>query len=1747
MQFAKARLLYSILLIGMMLLVLLVFQAPALAESKTVNVGVYQNEPLIFTEDSNPQGIYISVLEEVARQQDWKLKYVKSDWNTVFRQLKRGKIDILPVVAYTEARLDQMDFSEETLLTNWGQVFTRSDLDVDSIQDLQGRKIALQPQDTHAQYFSNLLEKLNIPFSRVSIKKYKGIFEALDEGEVGAGVVNRLFAKTNAPKYTVQSTPIVFNPIQIRYAVPPGDPKNVLPALNRLIPDLKEEQDSAYNRALEKWFGVQDPSIRYPEWLFKFLAGLGVLLAIGWFAVVWLRVQVNRKTREIRRVNANLSESEHKYRRVIETAMDGFLLVDTNGGIIEVNPAYTKMSGYKADDLVGTRLDRMATWSDRTRIWNYIERVILSGSERFEALNQRKNGSIFHVDVCFSYDSEDEGMIAVFVRDVSERKQIEESLRQSENYYRAIFETSGTAMCIFEEDTTISLVNSNFLALSGYSQEELEGKKSWTELIHFDDVGWLLKKYHLYRQDPDSAPLQYEFRILTRYGEERNILASVDMIPGSNRSITSGIDITERKRMEQSLRRERDLSQRYLDTTQTMMVALDEEGRITMINRSGCALLGYAENEILGCNWFETFLPHPEGMDSVYPVFRSIMVDDLPSVEYFENNIVCRDGTQRLMGWHNAILKDDEGKVVGILASGEDITESRRSEEALRESEQQYRNLFENMRDAILLADTERRIFDCNPAFETLFGYSLKEIKGKKTSYVYENEEEFQSLGNAIRANNNDSSFLMTVHFKKKNGEVFPGETGAFYLKDQNDNITGFIGVIRDVTFRKQAEERLQNAHDKLDKLVQLNADGLMVLDREGCIRFLNPAATRMLGSEKEELVGEQFGYPLLPASSTEIELLSGSGEVNVVELRATETKWDGQTSLLASLRDITDRKQAEEEVSHLNRVLRSVRSVNQLITVEKDKNRLIQGVCDKLVEERGYDNAWIALLSESGEFTAFAEAGLERVLNMPAEKCLQSALPYCGRKALEQSDLVLVQDPGATCTGCPLSGDHESRTGIAVPLKHKRTVYGVLSLSLPDHFGFQEEQDLVREVGDDIGYALYGIELEEKRRQHESEQGIILRLLHELHQFHSVPELISDVTSMLKEWSGCEAIGIRLQQGDDYPYYVTRGFPEKHIRLENKLCEVDARGEVIRDFQGNPVLECMCGNVLKGCFDSSLPFFTEKGSFWTNSTTDLLASSSEEDRQARTRNRCQGEGYESVALIPLRHGDQTLGLLQFNDPRRDQFTKHFIHLLERIAENLALGLVQRQTKDGLREREHLFRQLFEQAPVGIIIATADLTIEESNQTALSILGYSREEILHLSAWDIIHPDDFRSDSSESTLQSMFSDDPVDWEKKVRTRQGSSIHALVNMANLPYYSAKASHMIMFQDISERKQAEERIYNLAYYDEITGLPNRRLFHDRLKQVAAQSENFGDGGIVFLVDITRLREVNDTLGQQAGDELIQEVGRRLRDTVLEEDTVARISGGEFMLLSEGLETDDRARNLGVHILEGIGQKLGLSGRLIYPQVKIGFTLFPQRGTDPDTLIKQARMALSEAKKGAHNIQEFAWQEDWISKQFHLEHDLKQALGNEEFFLCYQSQIDLRSGRIVGLEALLRWDHPERGVVSPGEFIPVLEHTGMIASADEWVIHRVCKQLKTWQDSGIFVKTSVNLSAQELSNDATLDIVWAALEENGVRAENLEVEITETSLMENVDRASWVLQTLSCRGVKSPWMISGKAIPV
>jgi len=255
--------------------------------------------------------------------------------------------------------------------------------------------------------------------------------------------------------------------------------------------------------------------------------------------------------------------------------------------------------------------------------------------------------------------------------------------------------------------------------------------------------------------------------------------------------------------------------------------------------------------------------------------------------------------------------------------------------------------------------------------------------------------------------------------------------------------------------------------------------------------------------------------------------------------------------------------------------------------------------------------------------------------------------------------------------------------------------------------------------------------------RRHSREREITLNLLRQLNLPNSMEELIRSLTVFLQTATGCEAVGIRLRVGDNYPYFETRGFSPEFVKAENELCARDLNGELLRDNQGQPILECMCGNILCGQCNPALPYYTDKGSFWTNSTTELLAADAEKDHPSHIHNRCNAQGYESVALIRLRTGDETLGLLQLNDRAKGRFTSELIAFLESAADQIAIGLAQRQSQKALRENEERLRGIINNAEGIIWVKDLDGRFLLANRYTEKLLGRSQEQIVGHTVYDL--------------------------------------------------------------------------------------------------------------------------------------------------------------------------------------------------------------------------------------------------------------------------------------------------------------------------------------------------------------------------------------------------------------------------
>ena len=345
-------------------------------------------------------------------------------------------------------------------------------------------------------------------------------------------------------------------------------------------------------------------------------------------------------------------------------------------------------------------------------------------------------------------------------------------------------------------------------------------------------------------------------------------------------------------------------------------------------------------------------------------------------------------------------------------------------------------------------------------------------------------------------------------------------------------------------------------------------------------------------------------------------------------------------------------------------------------------------------------------------------------------------------------------------------------------------------------------------------------------------------------------------------------------------------------------------------------------------------------------------------------------------------------------------------------------------------------------------------------------------------------------------------------------------------------------LALVRDITERKQMEDTIRHLAYHDPLTGLPNRVLFQDRFGQALAQARRSNQPLALMSLDLDRFKVINDTLGHAGGDHLLQAVAARLTRIVRDGDTIARVGGDEFMLSFPGAGRPEDAVKVADKILRSLRRPFSVDGQEFHSTASLGLAFYPHDGRDADTLRKNADAAMYRAKEqGRNNYQLYtAAMNAEASQRLALENSLRRALERDEFAVYYQPQADVQTGGIVGIEALVRWQHPERGLVLPGEFIPIAEETGLIVPLGERVLRTACRQAKSWQDGGLSpLRIAVNLSTRQFRQPSLVDAVTGILEETGLSPHLLELEITEGVAMQDVDFVIVVLRSLHEMGVR------------
>jgi diguanylate cyclase (GGDEF)-like protein/PAS domain S-box-containing protein len=455
---------------------------------------------------------------------------------------------------------------------------------------------------------------------------------------------------------------------------------------------------------------------------------------------------------------------------------------------------------------------------------------------------------------------------------------------------------------------------------------------------------------------------------------------------------------------------------------------------------------------------------------------------------------------------------------------------------------------------------------------------------------------------------------------------------------------------------------------------------------------------------------------------------------------------------------------------------------------------------------------------------------------------------------------------------------------------------------------------------------------------------------------------------------------------------------------------------------------------------------------------------------------------------------------------------------------------------------EDRFRNAFDFAAIGMALVSSEGRWLQVNRALCKILGYSEREMIITDFLTVIHPDDL-SVAVEAIKRLRKGNSTIDQcEVRFQHKSGHKVWGLWS-ASLAGGSHAASTPLVFQiqDITDRKRAEEQLQHEAMHDVLTGLPNRAMFIDHLELAIARAQrNESRKFAVLYVDLDRFKIINDSLGHAVGDQLLKEVAVRLWKCVRAGDTVARLGGDEFVLLLEDIYEENEAIEVAERIKSELASSFTLNGREVFTTVSVGVASSWTSYHQAEGLIRDADAAMYRAKslgKNRHEIYDSAMHAQ-VNDLLQMETALRMAVERQELMVYYQSIVDLETFKISGFEALVRWNHPERGFISPANFIPLAEETGLIVDIGEWVLREACRQMERWQkifpsDPPLFV--SVNLSSKQFIQSDLIQRVTQIIEETKINPEGLKLEITESAVMDNVETATEMLKKLRALGIK------------
>jgi len=1272
--------------------------------------------------------------------------------------------------------------------------------------------------------------------------------------------------------------------------------------------------------------------------------------------------------------------------------------------------------------------------------------------------------------------------------DVSQRKQLELELKAKDDRWKFAIEGSGDGVWDWDLQTNIIEHSTRGKEILGYSPlDTLPTGAAWETRFHPDDRARAAEVMRLYLEGKTSV-YRVECRIKCKDGSykwilSRGMVVSRDEHGKPLRMIGTTIDVSKRKQAEIDL----SIAATAFESQQSIIIA-DAKRRIVRVNAEFTQTSGYSAEEVVG-----------QSID--------ILKSDKHDVAFYKAmwTTVHNAGTWRGEVWNKrkngdiypgqltlTAVKDEHGNVSNYVGTMLDVTERKKTEEALIESEYRSKFAIEGSGDGVWDVNVKTDEATYSKRWAEMLGYEPSEILPTRDEWRAlihpEDKPRVLAAGDAYLAGKTEI-YMVEYRIRCKDGQYkWMLSRGMLVSRGADGSPLRMIGTQIDITERKLAEEKMKRmqrelleSHERYVDLYEFAPIGYLSVTKHGMITEVNWKVTAMLGLQRKDINQHRFEEFVVEDDKsfwrrqfTIIKELQGGEEVNLsLKLASADGSIfnanlhclrmdddDDQPILRVTLEDVTQLKQAEQVMQLRESYQRALLDNFPFMVWLKDKKHRYLAVNEAFTQASGFKAENLS-------------PGLTDLEIWPKEQA----------KKYRSDDVAVLKN------GVPKASEE------IVEINGRKIWYEIY-------------KSPVTIEGDVVGTVGFARDINDRKQAEMFEQF----------RSHILELLIADLTLQ----SILEAIVLGVEQFN----------PEM-------LCSIlllDADGKHLVNTTA-PSLPTFYNAAIDG---SEIGMGV--GSCGTSAFTDELVIV--EDIATHP----YWESYRELAInsglaacwsqpISAPSG-KILGTFAIYHRTPNSPTQRDITLIEQSANLASIAIERKHAEDDLRIASIAF-----ESQEGMMVTDAKNIILKVNQAFCDITGYSTEEAIG-------HTPRLLSSSqhSEGFYDAMWAcvHATGHWAGEVYNRRKNGEvfpqHLTVTVVK-DYNGIVTNHVATLTDITMNKAAAEEIKHLAFYDSLTGLPNRRLMVDRLNQALVFNARTGRDGAVLFLDLDHFKTLNDSLGHDVGDLLLQQVAERLVSCVREGDTVARLGGDEYVVLLESLSEDapeaaTQVEAIGEKILASLNQAYQLGQHEYHSTPSIGVALFSNHNQSQEELLKHADIAMYQAKKAGRNTIRFfdPKMQEVINTRVDLERELRKAVDKQQLHLYYQIQVDV-SGRPIGAEALIRWLHPEHGLVSPFHFIPLAEETGLILPIGQWVLETACAQLKVWELNEITraLTLSINVSAKQFRQADFVNQVHQAVQSYGVNPMLLKLELTESMLLDNIEETVTTMNKLKEVGIR------------